>query len=101
MYQCVHYTKTFVTCWIFSIKPKFKKEGSFCPFNRLFHLLDDLGVQDITSMVGYDHADVVLEIYPVAALAAHQPETGFEQEFFRFGSGQARQFRQRTPQGWK
>ena len=68
-------------------------------FNRLFELFDDLGVQDMPGVKGDDHADVVLEIYPMAAFAADQPETGFEQKLLRFGCGQPRKFRQRTPQG--
>jgi len=54
---------------------------------------------DVSSVKRNYHTDVVFEIYPVAAFAAHHLETGLEQELFRFGSGQARQFRQRIPQG--
>ena len=68
-------------------------------FNRLFELFDDLRMQNLSCVKGNDHANVVLEIYPVAAFAADQSETGFEQKLLRFGSGQPRKFRQRTPQG--
>jgi hypothetical protein len=83
----------------FQYKTEGEIEGLFRLLTRLFKLFYDLGMKDMSGVKGDDHADVVLEINPVAAFAADQLKSGFEQEFFRFGSGQSRQFRQCTPQG--
>jgi hypothetical protein len=68
-------------------------------FNCSFKLFDNLWVQDMSAMKGKNYTDVIFEIYPVAALASDQAETGFEQKLFRLGGGQAWKLRQRAPQG--
>jgi hypothetical protein len=47
-------------------------------FDRSFELLYDFRVQDASGMKGDDHPDIILEIDPVATLAADKPETGFD-----------------------
>lgn len=48
-------------------------------FNRTSKLFDDFGMQDVSGMKGDDHTDIVLEIYPMAAFAAEESETRFQE----------------------
>ena len=77
----MRYTVTFCLGLNFQYKTEGEIEGLFRLFNRQLKLFDDLRMQNMPGVKGNNHADVVLEINPVAAFAAHQPETCFDQEF--------------------
>jgi hypothetical protein len=65
----------------FQYKTEGEIEGLFRLLNRLFKLFYDLGMKDMSGVKGDDHADVVLEIYPVAALLRINWKPAFSSSF--------------------